>query len=74
VSIAGATSDRIENCLDQVSTLSLLFISSGLEFQISPNFLSLLRNILGIRVYAGCSLLGHIYGGMYVGKANPSHV
>jgi hypothetical protein len=67
-------SDGIDNHLDQVSTLSLLFISSGLEFQISPNFLSFLRCNLGIRVYVGCSSSGRVYGGMYMGKENPSRV
>jgi hypothetical protein len=74
VSIAGATINEIDNHLDQVSAPPLLFISSGLNFQFSPHFLSFRGCNIQIRVYASYSLSGRIYGDMYAGKSNPSHV
>jgi hypothetical protein len=72
--IAGSMSDEIDNRMDQVSHLSLLFISSGLIFAIRFPFLSILKRKLENRVYAGCSSSSHLYTSLYMIVIKKYHI
>jgi hypothetical protein len=63
--IAGATSNEIDDHLEQVIHPSLLFIFSGLKLVIKPYFLSYLGRNFKNEVYVGYNLSGHIYAYLY---------
>jgi hypothetical protein len=63
--IVGATSDGINNRVDQVIHLAPLFISSGLKFAITFSFLSNLGRNLETKVYVGYRSSGRIYTYLY---------